>query len=121
LAKYRDGLPDNVKIGDYPAISISGLSSANYISGDTRMAIQTFSDSYDVCLSAIMTGEYVGLLLDYVLSNQAAGSGLVPVGNNLFEFSHELFVINGKDTRLNPVLRHLIKSLVTLFSKLKSE
>ena len=96
LAKYRDGLPDNVKIGDYPAISISGLSSANYISGDTRMAIQTFSDSYDVCLSAIMTGEYVGLLLDYVLSNQAAGSGLVPVGNNLFEFSHELFVINGK-------------------------
>lgn len=77
--------------------------------------------TYDMCLSSIMTGEYVGLLLDYVLSNQAAGLGLVPVGNSLFEFSHELFVINGKNTRLNSVLRHLIKSLVTLFSKLKSE
>ncbi len=51
------------------------------------------------------------LLPDYVLSNQAAGLGLVQVGNNLFEFSHELFVMNGKNTRLNPVLRHLIKEL----------
>ena len=111
LAKYRDGLPDNVKIGDYPAIGISGLSSANYISGDTRMAIQTFSDSYDACLSAIMTGEYVGLLPDYVLTNQAAGLGLVPVGKSMFEFSHDLFVMNGKNTRLNPVLRHLIQEI----------
>jgi DNA-binding transcriptional LysR family regulator len=87
------------------------LSSANYISDDTRMGIQTFSDSYDACLSAIMTGEYVGLLPDYILTNQAAGLGLVPVGKSLFEFSHDLFVMNGKNTRLNPVLRHLIKEI----------
>ena len=111
LAKYQDGLPSNINIGDYPAIGISGLSSANYISNDIRMSIQTFSDSYDACLSAIMTGEYVGLLPDYVLANQAVGLGLIPVGKNLFEFNHELFVMNGKNTRLNPVLRYLIKEM----------
>jgi DNA-binding transcriptional LysR family regulator len=104
-------LPASINIEDYPAIGISGLSSANYITEDSRMAIQTFSDSYDACLSAIMTGEYVGLLPDYVLTNQAAGLGLVPVGKSLFEFDHELFVMNGKNTRLNPVLRHLIKEM----------
>ena len=111
LAKYREGLPSTVRVEDYPAIGISGLSSANYISDDRRMSIQTFSDSFDACLSAIMTGEYVGLLPDYVLLNQGSGLGLVPVGGDMFEFKHELFMMNGKNTRLNPVLRHLIKEV----------
>ena len=112
LAKYRDGLPDTVKIEDYPAIGISGLSSANYIQDESRLAIQTFSDSFDGCMSAIMTGEYVGLLPDYITKEQGAGLRLVPIGGGkYFEFQHELFVMNGKNTRLNPVLRHCIKEL----------
>lgn len=112
LAKYTDGLPQGVRIEDYPAVGISGLSSANYIQEDSRMAIQTFSDSFEGCLTAIMTGEYVGLLPDYMLEHQAKGLGLVAVGGGKqFEFSHELFVMNGKNTRLNPVLRHCIKEL----------
>lgn len=111
LAKYSERLPKGVSIDDYPAIGISGLSSANYIDNDRRMAIQTFSDSYDACLAAIMTGEYVGLLPDYMLDHQAQGLGLIAVEGGAFEFSHELFVMNGKNTRLNPVLRHLIKEI----------
>ena len=75
------------------------------------MAIQTFSDSFDACLAAIMTGEYVGLLPDYMLEHQAKDLGLIAVEGGAFEFSHELFVMNGKNTRLNPVLRHLIKEM----------
>jgi DNA-binding transcriptional LysR family regulator len=113
LAKYRDcDLPDDVKIEDYPAIGISGLSSANYIEDESRLAIQTFSDSYDAAMSAIMTGEYVGLLPDYMAKEQGAALGLVPIAQgSLFNFSHEMFVMNGKNTRLNPVLRHCIKEL----------
>ena len=113
LAKYRYcELPDNVNIEDYPAIGISGLSSANYIEDESRLAIQTFSDSCDAAMSAIMTGEYVGLLPDYMAKEQGAALGLVPIANgSLFNFSHNLFVINGKNTRLNPVLRHCIKEL----------
>ncbi|MCP3428662.1 LysR family transcriptional regulator [Opacimonas viscosa] len=112
LAKYKDSLPANINIEDYPAIGISGLSSSNYIGEDERMSIQTFSDSFDVCMSAIMTGEYVGLLPDYMAREQGVALGLVPVGGGaLFNFEHELFVMNGKNTRLNPVLRYLIKEL----------
>lgn len=112
LAKYKDSLPANINIEDYPAIGISGLSSSNYIGEDERMSIQTFSDSFDVCMSAIMTGEYVGLLPDYMAKEQGVALGLVPVGGGaLFNFEHELFVMNGKNTRLNPVLRYLIKEL----------
>lgn len=112
LAKYREELPATVRIEDYPAIGISGLSSANYIQDDHRLAIQTFSDSFDGCMSAIMTGEYVGLLPDYMSKEQGAGLGLVPIGGGKwFQFKHELFVMNGKNTRLNPVLRHCIKEL----------
>ena len=113
LAKYRDvSLPEDIKISDYPAIGISGLSSANYIEDDQRLAIQTFSDSFEAALSAIMTGEYVGLLPDYIAKEQGASLGLVPIAKgSLFNFEHELFVMNGKNTRLNPVLRHCIKEL----------
>ncbi|MFT4993453.1 MAG: DNA-binding transcriptional LysR family regulator [Paraglaciecola sp.] len=111
LAKYSERLPKDLSIEDYPAIGISGLSSANYIDNDRRMAIQTFSDSYEACLAAIMTGEYIGLLPDYMLEHQALRLGLVAVEGGAFEFNHELFVMNGKNTRLNPVLRHLIKEM----------
>jgi DNA-binding transcriptional LysR family regulator len=111
LAKHHGPLPAGVRVEDFPAVGISGLSSANYIQEDSRMAIQTFSDSFEGCLTAIMTGEYVGLLPDYMLDDQARGLGLVAVGGSMFEFSHELFVMNGKNTRLNPVLRHCIKEL----------
>lgn len=114
LAKYRDveALPDNVSIGDYPAIGLSGLSSANYIDNDVRLSIQTFSDSYDAAMSAMMTGEYIGLLPDYMAKEQGISLGLVPIAKgNMFNFEHELFVMNGKNTRLNPVLRHCIKEM----------
>lgn len=113
LAKYRDtDLPEEISIEDYPAIGISGMSSANYIEEESRLAIQTFSDSFDVAMSAIMTGEYIGLLPDYMAKEQGAALGLVPIANgSLFNFSHNLFVMNGKNTRLNPVLRHCIKEL----------
>ena len=82
------------------------------IEDESRLAIQTFSDSFDAAMSAIMTGEYVGLLPDYMAKEQGAALGLVPIANgSLFNFSHNLFVINGKNTRLNPVLRHCIKEL----------
>jgi len=114
LAKYRDveALPDSVNIESFPAIGISGLSSSNYIDVDKRLSIQTFSDSFDVCMAAIMTGEYVGLLPDYIAKEQGAATGLVPIAQgSLFNFEHELFVMNGKNTRLNPVLRHCIKEI----------
>jgi hypothetical protein len=51
-------------------------------------------------------------LPDYIAKEQGAATGLVPIcKGSLFEFSHELFVMNGKNTRLNPVLRHCIKEL----------
>jgi len=114
LAIYRDveALPDNVSIEEYPAIGISGLSSSNYINNDSRLNIQTFSDSFEMCMAAIMTGEYVGLLPDFIAKEQGAATGLVPIAKgSMFEFSHELFVMNGKNTRLNPVLRHCIKEI----------
>ncbi|CAA0314207.1 LysR family transcriptional regulator (fragment) [Alteromonas infernus] len=119
LAKYRDtDLPEGVKIGDYPAIGIAGLSSANYIEDETRLSIQTFSDSFDAAMSAIMTGEYIGLLPDYMAKEQGAALGLVPIAKgSLFNFSHELFVMNGKNTRLNPVLRYCIKELSYFISE----
>jgi DNA-binding transcriptional LysR family regulator len=114
LAKFRDvdALPDSVNIEDYPAIGISGLSSSNYIDKDKRLSIQTFSDSYEMCMAAIMTGEYVGLLPDFIAKEQGAATGLVPLARgSMFQFEHDLFVMNGKNTRLNPVLRHCIKEI----------
>ena len=114
LAKYRDveALPDSVNIEEYPSIGISGLSSSNYIDKDKRLSIQTFSDSYEMCMAAIMTGEYLGLLPDFIAKEQGAATGLVPIARgSLFQFEHDLFVMNGKNTRLNPVLRHCIKEI----------
>jgi DNA-binding transcriptional LysR family regulator len=110
LAKYRNGIPDGVKLDTYPAIGITGLSSSNYVKDEQRMAIQTFSDSYESCMAAIMTGQYIGLLPDYFAKSNP-NLGLVPVGGDSHSFAHDLFIINGKNTRLNPVLRHCIKEL----------
>ncbi|TDF38449.1 LysR family transcriptional regulator [Alteromonadaceae bacterium M269] len=110
LAKYRNGIPEGVKLDTYPAIGITGLSSSNYVKEEQRMAIQTFSDSYESCMAAIMTGQYIGLLPDYFAKSNPH-MGLVPVGGDSHAFSHDLFIINGKNTRLNPVLRHCIKEL----------
>ena len=87
LAKTKSEWPNNLNIEDYPAIGITGLSSSNYISDDLRMNIQTFSDSYDMCMAGIMSGEYVGLLPDYMAKEQGVALGLVPVGGGkLFHF-----------------------------------
>lgn len=110
LAAYKGKLPSDVDIEDYPAIGITGFSSANYVREDQRLSIETYSDSYESCAMGILTGQYVGLLPDgYVKDNPQLG--LVAVGEDVMKFSHELFVVNGKNTRLNPVLRHCIKEL----------
>jgi hypothetical protein len=52
------------------------------------------------------------LLPDYIAKEQGAATGLVPIAKgSLFNFKHDLFVMNGKNTRLNPVLRHCIKEI----------
>ncbi len=59
-----------------------------------------------------MNGKYVGLLPDYIAKEQVAATGLVTIAiGSMFNFEHELFVMNGKNTRLNPVLRHCIKEI----------
>jgi len=111
LAKYSESLPDDVDLQEYAAIGITGMSPANYIGKKQRMDIQTFSDSFESCMSGIMTGEYIGLLPDYLVETQGQGLGLVPVGGNELAFNHEFFIMNGKNTRLNPVLKHWIREM----------
>lgn len=111
LAKYRDAFPRDLDLEKYAAIGIAGMSPANYISGDYRMSIQTFSDSFESCVSGILTGQYIGLLPDYMVSGPAAGLGLVPIGGKEFNFNHQFFVMIGKNTRMNPVLKHCVREL----------
>lgn len=111
LAKYSEALPAEVDLQGYPAIGITGMSPANYIGKKQRMTIQTFSDSFESCMSGIMTGEYIGLLPDYLVETQGQGLGLVPVGGDELAFNHEFFIMNGKNTRLNPVLKHWIREM----------
>ncbi|WP_438863506.1 LysR family transcriptional regulator [Neptunicella sp.] len=111
LAKYGDALPESIDMPDYPAIGITGMSPSNYIGNERRMAIQTFSDSFESCLSGILTGEYIGLLPDYFVEGKDYSQELVALGGDEFAFNHELFVMNGKNTRMNPVLKHFIREL----------
>ncbi|MDF2179327.1 LysR family transcriptional regulator [Aliiglaciecola sp. CAU 1673] len=111
LAKYQDALPEKVRLEDYSSIGITGMSSANYIGENQRMAIHTFSDSFESCLSAVLTGNYLGLLPDNMVGERGKALGLVPVGGKEFEFKHELFAINGKNTILNPVLKHCVREI----------
>ncbi|MBN7820948.1 LysR family transcriptional regulator [Bowmanella yangjiangensis] len=116
LAKYRDEFPDKVRLEDYASIGITGLSSSNYIGENQRMSIHTFSDSFESCMAAILTGNYLGLL-PHSLVNSNPGLGLVQVGGIDFSFKHEFYAINGKNTILNPVLKHCIRELAYFASK----
>ncbi len=100
-----------LNVHEYPAVGMSGMPSGNYVRGDNRLSIQTFSDSYESCVSAILSGEYIGLLPDYMVENGFAQEELVAIGGDLFEFEQQLYVMNGKNTRLNPVLKFCIKEL----------
>ena len=91
------------------------MSKANYIGANKRLTIQTFSDSFEACMSGVMTGEYIGLLPDYLAETQGKALGLVPVGGEELAFNHDFFIMNGKNTRLNPVLKHWIREM-TYFS-----
>ncbi|AWL11441.1 HTH-type transcriptional activator BauR [Saliniradius amylolyticus] len=111
LARQKDKPVEELKLEDYAAVGINGLSTANYVAEKQkqRLAIHTFSDSYESCLAAVMSGHYIGLLPDYI--GQDPANQLVPVGGELFSFEHQLFVINGKNTILNPVLKYFIREL----------
>lgn len=111
LAKYTADFPDSVRLEDYASVGITGLSSSNYVNEQQRMAIHTFSDSFESCLSAVLTGNYLGLLPDSLVQSNAQGLGLVAIGGEAFRFNHEFFAINGKNTILNPVLKHCIREL----------
>ena len=95
---------------EYPAVAMSGLSSANYARDGKRLMIKTWSDCWESCRSAIMTGEYIGLLPDYLV-REGMQEFLVPISDASFVFEHQLYVMNGKNVRLNPVLKHCIKEL----------
>lgn len=109
LAKVAD-LSDDVSTESYAAVGMSGLASGNYVKGNQRLAVKTWSDCWESCRSAIMTGEYIGLLPDYLVQGSMK-EFIVPVAEKQFEFAHQLYVLNGKNVRLNPVLKHCIKEL----------
>lgn len=100
-----------LNVQEYPAVGMSGLPSGNYVRGENRLSIQTFSDSYESCMSAILSGEYIGLLPDYLAESGVGKENLVAIGGELFHFEQQFFVMNGKNTRLNPVLKFCIKEL----------
>lgn len=110
LAKVQREHLSSAILDQYPAVGLSGLSSGNYVRDDKRLKIRTYSDSFESMMSAIMSGEYIGLLPDY-LAQDGQNNHLVPVAGDLFEFSHQLYVMNGKNVILNPVLKHLIKEI----------
>ena len=111
LAKYGENIPNNEDLKGFPAIGITGMSPANYIGNERRLNIQTFSDSYESCLPGILTGEYIGLLPEDFVDSHPCGEDLVAIGGDEFVFCHKLFVMNGKHTRMNPVLKHFIREL----------
>jgi len=105
----RKASPLNVQ--EYPAVGMSGMPSGNYVRGENRLSIQTFSDAYESSLSAILSGEYIGLLPDFLAEAGIGGEMLAPIGGDMFEFEQQLYVMNGKNTRLNPVLKFCVKEL----------
>ena len=109
-----------LNVQEYPAVGISGMPSGNYVRGENRLSIQTFSDSYESCLSAVLSGEYIGLLPDYLAESPVGKEFLTPIGGELFEFEQQLYVLNGKNTRLNPVLKYCIKELAYFIENPKS-
>lgn len=101
---------NDVSLEDFAAVGMSGLASGNYVRGSQRLAVKTWSDCWESCRSAIMTGEYIGLLPDYLVQD-GMQEFIVPVAQKQFDFDHQLYVLNGKNVRLNPVLKHCIKEL----------
>ena len=99
-----------IALEDFPAVGMSGLSSGNYVRDGQRLSVKTWSDCWESCRSAIMTGEYIGLLPDYLVTPEMR-EFIVPVAQEQFKFEHQLYVLNGKNVRLNPVLKHCIKEL----------
>ncbi|GAB3022721.1 LysR family transcriptional regulator [Bowmanella dokdonensis] len=116
LARYKESFPDKIRLEDYASIGITGLSSSNYIGENQRMSIHTFSDSFESCLAAILTGNYLGLLPDSLVNGHPE-LGLVAVGGEDFHFRHDFFAINGKNTILNPVLKHCIREMAYFAQK----
>lgn len=111
LAKKWSRKVSPLNVQEYPAVGMSGMPSGNYVRGENRLSIQTFSDAYESCLPAILSGEYIGLLPDYLATSGIGGEMLTPVGGDMFEFEQPLYVMNGKNTRLNPVLKFCVKEL----------
>lgn len=111
LAKMQGKPLSELDLEAYPAVGMAGMASGNYVRNEHRLNIKTYSDSYESCLSSILTGQYIGLLPDYLANNSQNEQFLVPLGNQEFNFSHQLHVLNGKNVRLNPVLRFCIKEL----------
>lgn len=108
LAKVQD--LKEINLEEFPAVGMSGLSSGNYVRDGKRLSVKTWSDCWESCRSAILTGEYIGLLPDYLVTAEMA-EYIVPVAQQQFYFEHQLYVLNGKNVRLNPVLKHCIKEL----------
>lgn len=112
LAKSSDVSLDKINIEQYAAIGVSGLSSVNYIADDEhRLNLVTFSDSFENCMAGILTNKYIGLLPDYMAEPFVMGGQLKKLAGEAFAFNHQLYIMNGKNTNLNPVLRHLIREL----------
>lgn len=111
LARMTEEQVRKADLEQYPAVGMSGLASGNYVRDNRRLSVKTYSDSYESCLSSILTGQYIGLLPDYFAQSGMYSDQLVAVGNDMFKFDHQLFVMNGKNVRLNPVLRFCIKEL----------
>lgn len=111
----------SVNFERYPSIGISGLASGNYVVEHQRLSIQSFADSFEAAFAAVLSGQYVGLLPDYMVSEVAPNSGLVAIaGGQAFPFEHQLYVLNGRNTRLNPVLKFCISELKHALSSVSS-
>lgn len=119
LAKYTNAFPSYIELKDYPAIGMNGFNEENYVCGEQQLSIQTLSDSFEGCMSGVMTGEYIGILPDYIVNNRSSDTGLVSIGGPSLAFEHQFQIINGKNTLLNPVLKHIIRELTYFASDLR--
>lgn len=119
LAKYTNAFPSYIDIENYPAIGINGLIESQTVGERCGLSIETFSDSFETCMSGVMTGEYIGMLPDYLVESRANNGGLAPIGGSDMTFEFPFQIINGKNTLLNPVLKHVIRELTYFASELK--
>lgn len=104
--------PSVLELEKYPAVGISGIASGNYFKDDHQLSVKTSSDSFDTSLSAVMTGQYLGLLPDWLSKSERYAKKLIPLAGDTFEFEYQLYVMMAKTTLMNPVLKHCIQELV---------